>query len=323
LLVPAALPGGSARVEEDRAEMTLSYSRPLTSALQLQTSFGAEYSQIRQSGEFGQTRDFVRPKGFASLNWRANDDLNLSLQFERQVGQLNFSDVIATVNVNQNQVNVTNANLVPPQSWLTELQMQRSLGEFGSITVSGFYEDISDIVDLIPIDGGGQAPGNIDSAKRYGGSVNTTLLFDPLGWNGVRLDIEASFTDSEVSDPLLGNTRQISNDDHIDYAVNLRKDFPRSNWAIGLGLFFGEDTPQVRLDEVSLFRQSVAFTRLFIENKDVFGATLRGSIANLNDRSNNFSRTRFNDRITNDIDFREQRFLDFGLIFRLEVEGNF
>ena len=299
-LVLADLPGATARVDEDRAEMTLSYSRSLTQELQLQVSLGAEYSQISQSGAFGQTRDFVRPKGFASLNWRASDRLNVALQIDRRVGQLNFFDVIATVNVNEDRVNVANSDLVPPQSWLVDLQLQQDLGSFGSITVGGFYEDISDTVDLVPIDNGlgpvGQAPGNIDSAKRFGASLNATLLFDDIGWNGARLDVAASYTDSEVADPLLGTSRRISDDDFLNYEIVLRQDFPRTNWAAGLQLFFTENTPLVRLDEISLFQQSVAFTRVFVENKSVFGSTLRASVGNLNDRSNNFSRTRFNDR---------------------------
>ena len=327
ILVDVDFPGASDRVEEDRAEMTLSYGRPLGNRLQLQTSLGAEYSKIRQTGAFSQTRDFVRPKGFVSLNWEASSATNLSLQMERVVAQLEFSDVIATVNVNQNRVNVTNAELVPPQSWLTELQLQQSLGSYGSLTLSGFYEAISDIVDLIPVDNGaagiGQAPGNIDSANRRGGALNATLLFDPLGWRGARLDIAANYTDSEVRDPLIGNNRRISDEDFITYEVRFRQDFPGTTWAAGIEAFYGENAPQVRLDEVSLFRQSVAFTRAFIENKNVFGATLRATLGNLNDRSNDFSRTLFNDRSVNDIATREERFLDFGLLFQLEIEGSF
>ena len=322
-LLPVELPGASSRVEEDRAEMTLSYSRSLSEKLQLQTSFGAEYSEISQLGEFGLVRDFVRPKGFISLNWRASDELNLSAQLERRVGQLNFFDFVATVNVNQERENVTNANLVPPQSWLLDLQVQQSLGAYGSVTLGAFYEDVSDIVDQVPIEGGGQAPGNIDNAERYGLSTNLTLLFDPWGWQGARLDFEGEYIDSSVTDPLLGTSRQISDDDHIRYEATLRQDFPETQWAAGIRFFYNEDTPQVRLDEISLFRPSAPFTRFFVEHKDVFGVTVRGSIANINDRDNEFSRTVFVDRTIGAVDFREERFRDFGLIFTLDIEGSF
>ncbi|MEO1574879.1 MAG: outer membrane beta-barrel protein, partial [Pseudomonadota bacterium] len=322
-LVPQDLPGASSRVEEDRGEMTLSYSRALTPSLQLQVSLGAEYSEIRQIGTLGQTRDFVRPNGFVSLNWRASDTTNLSVQLERRVGQLNFFDFVASVNVNDDLVNVSNADLVPPQSYLLEVELQQSFGGFGSMTLGGFFEDITDIVDQIPIEGGGQAPGNIDSAERYGASLNLTLLSDPLGWVGARADIEASYTDSEVADPLLGNLRQISGDDYFEYEATLRQDFSGTDWAVGLEAFYYEGTPQVRLDQESLFLQSTAFGRLFVEKKDVFGMTVRGSVGNVFDRSNDFFRTIYNDRVANDIAFREDRFREFGKLIRIDVEGNF
>ncbi len=320
---PALLPGASSRVEEDRAELTVSYSRSLSSALQVQTSLGVEYSEISQSGELGQTRDFVRPRGFISVNWRATEGTDFSLQVERQVGQLNFFDFIASVNVNQDRVNVTNADLVPPQSWLVNLQLQQTLGDFGSLTLSGFYEEIEDSVDLIPIDGGGQAPGNVDSATRNGASMNLTFLTDPWGWRGARVDLELTYVDSEVADPLFGTPRPISDDDYLNYEVVMRQDFQQSDWATGLEFFYNENRPQVRLDEVSIFVQSTAFMRWFVEHKNVFGLTMRGSIGNLLDRSNDFSRTVFNDRLVDDVAFREERFRTFGRIIRFDVEGNF
>ncbi|MEM6639933.1 MAG: TonB-dependent receptor plug domain-containing protein [Pseudomonadota bacterium] len=323
VLMPEEFPGASSRVEEDRAEMTLSYSRSLREHLQLQTSLGVEYSEIRQTGEAGQTRDFVRPKGFVSLNWSPSDDLDVSLQLERSVGQLNFFDFIASVNVNQDRVNVTNADLVPPQSWILNLQVQKSLGEFGSVTFGAFYEDLTDIIDLIPIEEGGQAPGNIDSATRSGASLNATLLFDPLGWRGARLDAEVNIADSEVIDPLLGTPRQISNNDDVDFEIVLRQDFPGTDWAAGLEMFFNENTPLVRLDEISVFQLDSAFTRMFLEKKDFHGVTLRASVGNLTNRSNDFTRTSFNDRLTNDIAFREERFRTFGVLYRFEIEGSF
>ena len=317
------LPGASSRVEEERAELTVSYGVALTETLQLQTSVGAEYSQISQAGVLGQTRDFIRPNGFASLNWRANDNLSVALRVERRVGQLNFFDFISSVNVNQDRVNVTNSNLVPPQSWLFDLQLQLSLNELGSMTLGGFYEELTDIVDLIPIAGGGQAPGNIDSARRFGGTANITLQFDPLGWRGGRLDADVSYTDSDVADPLLGTGRRISDQDFLNYEVTLRHDFTKSDWAIGFGLFYDEDSPLVRLDEVSQFRPNRPFTRAFIEKKDLFGLTVRAQVGNLNNRTNDFFRTAFDDRAADQVAFREERFRGFGTLFELEIEGSF
>jgi len=218
------LPGASDRVDEDRADAGLTYSRPLASNLQLQLSAGAEYSRISQAGPLGLTRSFWRPKGFAALDWKADEALNLSGRIERVVGQLNFFDFIASVDLDQDRENVTNANLVPQQSWVYELEASWRVGTLGNLNLRTFFEDITDIVDQIPIAGGGQAPGNLPSATRYGLNGNATLLSDRFGWKGTRIDLGLGLAGSAVRDPLLGFTRELSGNRLIDLNMNLRHD---------------------------------------------------------------------------------------------------
>ncbi|MEM6537065.1 MAG: TonB-dependent receptor [Pseudomonadota bacterium] len=317
------LPGVSSRVEENRAELSFSHSRPLSSRLQLQSSLGVEYSEISQTGEFGLTRDFIRPKGLVSLDWEATDSLNISFKVERTVGQLNFFDFISSVNLNQERVNVTNVNLVPPQSWEFDIELNQSLSDYGSVTLRALARDISDIVDQIPIEGGGQAPGNIDSAFRYGASLDLTLLSDPVGWRGLRFDFQADFRDSEVIDPLTNQTRRFSDRNYFDLRADLRQDFFGTNWAAGFSWDYEENSPFVRLDEEGVSQFPPGFSSVFVENKDIRGLTIRARMANLFDRQNNFFRTIFDDRLTNDVAFREERFREFGYIFTFDIEGSF
>ena len=322
-LVPVPLPGANARVEEDRADLGLTYSRALASGLRLQASGGAEYSQLRQSGPFGLTRGFYRPKGFVALDWKALPRLNLSGRIERSVGQLSFFDFIATVDLDQDRENASNADLVPPQSWVFELEANLGLGALGSLNLRPFYEDISDIVDQIPIANGGQAPGNLPSAERYGVDGDLTLLSDPLGWRGTRLDVGFSFLGSSVSDPLLGTPRELSGNDIVDLSTDIRHDFAGGIWALGGSANWEDNAPVVRLDEVALRTQSFGFVSAFVENKDVSGLTLRANVANLINRKNRFERTVFIDRTAGLAQFSETRERRFGMIFTFEVEGSF
>ena len=97
--------------------MSNDVSKRFNEQLTLQATVGAEYSEIRQTGSANVVRDFVRPKGFLALNYKPRDDLFFSAKLERAVGQLRFFDFIASVDVNQEREDVTNVNLVPPQSW--------------------------------------------------------------------------------------------------------------------------------------------------------------------------------------------------------------
>lgn len=323
VLQPVVLPGASARVDEKRADQGITYSRALGPTLQFQTSLGGEFSRLSQSGPLGLTREFLRPKGFVALDWKAAPSFNLAGRIERAVGQLDFADFIARVDLNLDRADASNANLVPPQSWVYELETSVRLGAFGNANVRGFYEDISDIVDQIPLAGGGQAVGNLPSARRYGINGDLTLLSDGFGWSGSRMDFRFAFEDSEVSDPLLGTPRQLSESELITVRGNLRHDFTGKIWAMGGAFDWQEFSPTVRLDEISLRSFSFGMASAFIENKNVAGMTLRGSVANLLDRSNFFDRTVFADRAAGVITFAENRVRRFGTIFTLEIEGSF
>ncbi|MFM7402820.1 MAG: TonB-dependent receptor plug domain-containing protein [Erythrobacter sp.] len=323
VLQPTPLPGASARVDEDRIDGGLTYSRALTSNLQFQSSLGAEFSRISQSGAFGLSRQFFRPKGFVSLDWKARDGVNLAGRIERVVGQLEFDDFLAGVDLDQDREDGSNGALVPPQSWMSELELSLDLGALGKANLRSFYEDINDIVDQIPLPGGGQAVGNIPSAKRYGIGGDITLLSDGLGWKGTRFDLRFALQESRVRDPLLTTTRELSGNERVNLRSNLRHDFADKVWAVG-GMFDWMDfTPVVRLDEVSRRSQTFAFASVFVENKDVAGLTVRGMIGNLLDRRNKFDRTVFADRAGGLASFSESRRRSFGQIVTLEIEGTF
>ncbi|MEM6856587.1 MAG: TonB-dependent receptor plug domain-containing protein [Pseudomonadota bacterium] len=322
--IPVELDGATARVDEDRAELQATYSRPLASNLQFQLSLAGEYSRISQSGELGQTRTFYRPKGFVALDWKVREGVNIAARLERLVGQLNFFDFIASVDLNQDRTNVTNANLVPQQSWRAEVEANISLGALGTLNVRPFYEDITDIVDQIPIEGGGQAPGNLPSATRYGIETEVTLLSEGIGWRGTRVDLTLEGRGSSVRDPLLGFAREISGNQTINIQSDARHDFPGTSWAIGGSISWDDTADNVRLDEIFVRNESFpGFNSVFVENKDVGGITLRLTVANLISRQNLFDRTVFADRAAGVVDFVEDRDRKFGTIFTFEVEGSF
>ena len=323
VLIPVDLPDAEARVEEMRFESTLNVSKQLSDKMTLQATVGAEYSEISQTGSSKVTRDFVRPKGFLSLNYKPTDDLFLSAKLERAVGQLRFFDFIATVDVNQEREDVTNVNLVPPQSWEWTLEAQQSLGKSGNLTLSLFYEDIEDIVDRIPIEGGGQAPGNIDNASAYGGFFDATFLSDEFFWRGGRADLSLGYVNTEVEDPILGNTRKISGDFYKSYSLSLRQDFNETPWAIGAVVDYNEQAPSVRIDEVSFNNKSRGTLYFFVEHKDVMGLTVKAFAWNLLGAENRFRRTVYSDRLNDEVLFSERRSRRFGFSYTLVIEGAF
>ena len=186
-----------------------------------------------------------------------------------------------------------------------------------------FYEDIEDIVDRIPIEGGGQAPGNIDSASAYGGFFDATLLSDEFLWKGGRADLSLGYMTSKVKDPILGNTRKISGDYYKSYELSLRQDFSDTPWAIGAVIDYGEQAPSVRIDEVSFNNKSRGTLYFFVEHKDVMGLTVKAFAWNLLGAENRFRRTVYSDRLIDEVLFSERRSRNFGYSYTLVIEGAF
>jgi len=321
--VPVALPGATSRVEELRAEVTATYAAALSPTWSLQGSLGGEYSELSQSGMFGQTRSFVRPKGFVALIWRPADGTSLTWRIEREVGQLGFFDFVASVNVDQDNQNAANPDLVPRQSWNGEIVATHDFGEYGSATLRLFGEWVSDIIDQIPIGPDSEAPGNLDSAMLYGLELNGTVLFDALGWNGARLDVDLALQDSSVDDPISGLPRPISGELIRQVEATLRHDIPATAWAYGATWFERREARTVRLDEINRFTATPGDLGVFVEHKDVFGATVNATLSNILDLDERFARTVFSERNNGPVAFREDRVRGFGPILNITVSGTF
>lgn len=319
--VPVPLPNAMATVDEKRGEMSVSYGRPLGSALTLQISLGGEYSKLSQTGEAGLTRSFYRPKGFVSLAWKASPRLDISGKIEREVGQLNFYDFVASTNVGQGTGNAGNPELVPQQSWNFETEATRNLGAWGTTTARFYGRLIEDIVDVIPIGETGQAPGNLDHATLLGINWTSTFNFDPLGWKGAKLDLEMQFQHSDIEDQLTGAHRPISNNMKRYIEASFRHDIPATDWAYGAGYEEFEQTFGYRLDERRRPFNSPGSLGIYVENKDVMGLTIRGSVDNLLGTNETFTRTIYDGRRTNPILFTEYSDRDYGAIFTLSISG--
>ncbi len=318
------LPGANARVQENRAQILLSYGRPIANGLTLQASLGGEYSQLEQSGSNGLKRAFWRPKGSLSLAWKADKNLDISARLQRKVGQLNFGDFLQSVDLVNSNNNAGNPELVPPQSWLAELELNRSLGKMGSIKWKMSAEKISDLVDQIPITATTEAPGNLPSARIFSTSVNATFLFDTVGWHGAKLDVKGIAQRSFVNDPLTGIERPISNDTRFSYEITLRHDIPKSNWSYGGSIENNSNAPFFRLNYFSSQSNSAPLAKLFVENKNMFGLKLRFVVANpLLDRHENSHEIFYIDRHDGPIRRFEDDSTPINLVARLTISGTF
>lgn len=315
---------GDGGVREDRYDASISYSRPLSTKLSVQATLAGEHSTISQTGPLGISRSFFRPKGSLSLAWAPEKGLDISLKVARAVGQLNFNDFLGRVFLDQGNQNDSNFELVPEQAWNIDLAAKKDLGKWGSTNLRLFYRGVTDFVDLVPLPGGGEGRGNIDSLKRYGLEWTSTVNLDPIGFTGAKIDSNVILQRSSLTDPLTGEKRQLGRLGVRAIEMNLRHDVPGSDWAWGAGFEHLKVTPYYRRNEIGFDNEGPVFDFYFVEHKDVLGMTLRLDVINLANARRNLRRTVFTGQRDNSpVDFIEDQRRLIGPIFRVGLKGDF
>ena len=319
---PVDMSNSGVRVEEKRGEAFVTHGRQIAKDLRLQVSLGAEQSEIMSDGANGQTRNFTRPKGSASLAWTVNEKTKVNASLARQVGQLNFFDFVSSVDLNQGDDQTGNVDIVPDQRWRLALEVERDFGSWGAITAEIFGDDIEDLVDQVPI-GNGEGPGNIESASRLAVEIEGTLKLDNLGWAGAQLEYSTFAQDTFLDDPLTDQTRDFSRSTVFYYELNFRHDIPNTNWAWGVNYERFENAPNFRRDARLHYRQPQGFAWGFVEHKDIFGMTGSVFLGNLLDSDDKFQRLSYAHDRTGTIDRIEDRNRNFGNILTLRLKGSF
>jgi outer membrane receptor for ferrienterochelin and colicins len=318
---PIVFGGERTRVDEKRGEASLTWGRSLASNLTAQVNLGVEYSQLSSSGPGGLSRSFIRPKGRLALAWKVSPRTTLNYVLQRRVDQLNFFDFASSVDVANNTGNTGNGQLVPPITNRTELELVQDLGPWGNVSVALAHAVAEDLVDQVPLSPTTEGRGNLRPAKLYRLSSRATLLLDPIGLAGVRLNSDLTLRRNRVRDPLTGVWRDQSGGQEYVVDLGLRHDIKGSDLAWGAAYFDERYSPDLRLDEINDEFTAGPFVTAFVEHKNVAGFTVRAEVRNVAGMKDALDRTVFVDRRTGPVDFIESRRRGFGRIFRLTVTG--
>lgn len=317
-------PSGTGKVSEDRYEALVTVGRPLSSKLSVQLVAGGEWSTIVQEGAGGKSRSFFRPKGSLNFAAQVTPTFNANFKIIRRVGQLDFGQFLARVFLDNDNQNAGNPDLVPSQQWRFELELAKDLGRYGKTRVNLVAALFEDYVDIIPIGLTGESPGNIDNARAYAIDWNSTFQLDPLGIKGARINLRGLVQFSSIRDPLTGEKRQLSSFTDRLIEADFRHDIPGSDWAYGVNGNYSHVTRAFRLNEVGRQWEGPVWLGAFVENKDVFGLTVRASAGNLLNARSRWDRIVYTGRRNSaPIDYIENRNRLIGPIFALSVKGTF
>lgn len=320
-LVPIVVAGGETSIKETRGDFTLSDSWTL-GQLVLDTTLAAETSTIRQTGDNPNSRTFNFLKPSLAASYSPSSRLQIRARIERLIGQLNFGDFASSTDLGDDEILAGNPELSPDTRWRFSLASEWRFGDLGSLTLTGFHEEIRDLVDVLPAANGRESIGNIGSARRTGVEFEGTLPLSPV-LRGGRLDFSGFVQDTNVTDPVTGLGRRLTDLRNWEVETQFRQDFPQSKFSWGGVLVVGSNEAFFGVDELDTNQRQIDLD-VFAEITRFGGLRFRLELGNafVNGRIRN--RRVFDGlRGINPLLFREFRDQNFGYRVTFSVRGNF
>ena len=233
---PVPLPSASVKVEETRGELFGKATWRLRSDLTLEGGLRLESSTISQSGDADQEKSFFFAKPRFLATWTPIANNQVRVRFEREVGQLDFGDFAASADLDDENVFGGNVDLEPEQRWISEMIYERRFWGDGIVSVGLRHDEITDAIDVIPLDQGLSAVGNIGDATLDQLDLTIAVPTDKLGVSGGMFRFRNTWNHTEVTDPTTGETRPLSNVRASQAVISWDQDITR--WKLQYGVTY-------------------------------------------------------------------------------------
>jgi len=250
--VPQSIVGADAHVHEVRSEIFVQASWTISPDWSVEAGSRAEFSTITANDVLPRSFAFLKPR--LLLSWSPWDGQQFRLRLERVIGQLDFSNFIATANVTFNGIAAGNSGLQPDQRWQVEGDYEWHFWDKGAFTLSFLHEDITDLVDYIPLGNGQDGPGNIPKAVNNQFDVEFALPLDKAGLDGGQLTGSLVWYDSALADPVTGQTRSVSNVQDRRVRMGYVQDMPALDSSFNLGMQLPFSRPSYRIAQITKLR---------------------------------------------------------------------
>jgi outer membrane receptor for ferrienterochelin and colicins len=240
-LVPVRVNNAISKVEEIRYEPFVVHNWQINSRMTLESSVIYEASEITQTGDVFNQRDFgfVKPK----LDWRfeVRPGMQLRATATKSVRQLSFSDFVASSDNRDDDASTMagNSDLRQEQVWNFNVGGEYRLpNDMGVIDGNVFYMEHYDVIERIDITPRGgalqSANGNIGDGNMWGMELNASIRMHIINMPNLLVTSRFNVKDSEITDPFLGVTRRFENYDRGRFQLGFRHDVPslRMNYGI-------------------------------------------------------------------------------------------
>ncbi|WP_304169682.1 TonB-dependent siderophore receptor [Phenylobacterium aquaticum] len=290
--VNVRLPAANVRVEEKRAEVSAAAIWRPTATLTAEAGIKEETSTITSTGDVALEKSLSFTKPRATLTWAPDPSDQVRMRVEREVSQLNFDDFIASSSlVNTGAVLAGNPDLSPQQAWVAEAAYERRFWKSGAVVLTARHSDLTDVIDRAPVYGPGgvaaaDAPGNIGDGRKDELILNVAVPLERMGLTSAQFKAQGTWRWSQVTDPVTGREREISNLHPLDWEAHYTQDLPalKANWGVDVMSAYSERA--FRLSEIET-KKVDTWLLVFVEAKPRPDLILRVEFQNLTSRDVN------------------------------------
>ncbi|QDH74425.1 TonB-dependent siderophore receptor [Brevundimonas sp. M20] len=317
---PVPLPSASVKVEETRGEVFGKGTWRVREDLMIEGGLRMEASTITQSGDADQEKSFFFPKPRLLATWTPMPNNQFRLRFEREVGQLDFGDFAASADLEDENVFGGNIDLEPEQRWISELIYERRFLGDGIVSIGLRHDEIVDAIDVIPLDDGLSAVGNIGDGTLDQLAVNVLVPMDWAGFTGGRLGFRNTWNQTEVTDPTTGEARPISNVRSTQATFTIAQDI--TSWKLQWGGAWIPLLGQTSFDPDQRFSwRGRDYFEAWAEYKPTPTLSIRAQI-NIWD---NFDQERiaYGDRVSRPVSYIETREIDPRTFYQIRLRKTF
>ena len=277
------LPAANVRVEELRSEAFVKAAWRPTDRWTVDAGLRYEVSTITSDGDvvLEKTLRFAKPR--LAVTWAPRASTQVRMRLEREVGQLNFDDVVASSNFQSGTgVQAGNPDIDPQQAWVAEAEFEQRFWERGVVVFTVRHSELSDVIDRGPVitpDEVFDMPTNIGEGRKDEVGVDVTLPLDRVGWRGAQLKGDVTKVWSEVTDPTTGEQREISGLRPLNWNVSFVHDLPRWNLSWGVDSYGGWRQSYYRFNLIETVKLKT-FVKPFVEWRPAPDINIRVEVGN-------------------------------------------
>lgn len=240
-LVPVDVRNADSRVQEIRYEPFVVHNWQMSPRMALESSMIYEMSEITQTGDVYNQRDFnfLKPK----LDWRfdVRPGLQVRATAAKTVKQLSFSDFVASSDTRDDDsaTMAGNANLKQEQELHLSLGGEYRLpADVGVVDGNVYFKRRYDVIERIDVTADPSRPesanGNIGDGDEWGIELSGSVRMAALNMPELMIISSLQVRESEIVDPFLGTKRRLQNHDRGRFQLGFRHDIPRFRMTYGL-----------------------------------------------------------------------------------------